>query len=161
MITSQFRFDFWFGKIGTFTGAILLSAFMYYLSYRKTGSFDFQHYWFWTATLLWLWVGMRVYKFLFDELKTITVSEAGISIKYFLVEPEHIHFHQIKKIDIQKVMAIRGRSGSSHVSHHELMISLGDGDTCCFDSYQYKNFGAVKSMIYHYMYHDKPEVNLH
>lgn len=153
MITSRFRFEFWFGKIGTFTGATLLSGFMYYLSYRKTGSFDYQHFWFWTATLLWVWVGIRVYRFMFDELKTITVSGEGIFIKYFLSEPEHINFNQIKKLDLQKVMAVRGRSRSSHISHYELLITLRDGETRCFDGYQYKNFSAVKSMIYHYMYH--------
>jgi hypothetical protein len=153
MITSQFRIDFWIGKIGTLLGAFILTGFLYYLSFIN-GSFDYQHYWFWTATLLLLWIGTRAYKFLFDELKTIVISDSGISIRYFLSEPEHIQFKDIRTMELQKVMAVRGRTRSSHVSHHELVITLHNGSTLCFDGYQYKNFGAVKSMIYRYVYHE-------
>lgn len=152
MIASQFRPDFWIGKIGTFLGATLLSGFLYYLSF-KNGAFDYMHYWFWSATLIWMWVGMRAYRFLFDELKTITVSETGISIRYFLSEPAHVEFQSIKTMKLQKVMGVRGRSRSATMSHHELLITLHDENTICFDGYQYKNFAAVKSMIYHYVYH--------
>lgn len=153
MIVSKFRIDFWFGKIATVVGAFALAAFMYYLSYRKEEAFDYRSVWFWLATLLLMWSGTRSYKFLLDELKVITVSERGIDIKYLLREPAHIDFHEIKNMELQAVTAVRGNTRSSFVSHHELVITLNDGDVLCFDGYQYKNFAAVKSMIYHYVYH--------
>lgn len=153
MIVSKFRIDFWFGKIATVVGALALAAFMYYLSYRKEEAFDYRSVWFWLATLLLMWSGTRSYKFLLDELKVITVSERGIDIKYLLREPAHIDFHEIKNMELQAVTAVRGNTRSSFVSHHELVITLNDGDVLCFDGYQYKNFAAVKSMIYHYVYH--------
>lgn len=153
MITSKFRLDFWFGKIATVVGALALAAFMYYLAYRKTETFDYRSVWFWFATLLLMWAGTRSYKFLLDELKVITISERGISIKYLLREPAHIGFHEIKNMELHQVMAVRGKTRNAYVSHHELVITLHDGDELCFDGYQYKNFGALKSMIYHYVYH--------
>lgn len=138
MIVSKFRIDFWFGKIATVVGALALAAFMYYLSYRKEEAFDYRSVWFWLATLLLMWSGTRSYKFLLDELKVITVSERGIDIKYLLREPAHIDFHEIKNMELQAVTAVRGNTRSSFVSHHELVITLNDGDVLCFDGYQYK-----------------------
>lgn len=151
MITSQFRLDFWIGKISLMLGTLALSGFLLFLAHRN-GIIDYRHVWFWGSVLTFLWASIKAYKFLFDELKTVTVSEKGIAIKHLLGDAEHVSFENIKKMDIYPVRAVGTSKRTSFVSHYELVITLRDGATLCFDGYQYKNFGAVKSMIYAYVY---------
>lgn len=157
MITSKFRIDFWFGKIALMLGLLGLSGFTLYLSHRN-GEFDYRHIWFWISMLTFLSLSIKAYRFFFDELKTITISEAGIFIRHLMGDTEKIYFPEIKKIDLYPVRAASRDSRSTFVSHYELVITLHDGDTLCFDGYQYKNFNALKSMIYHYLYHQQGEV---
>lgn len=152
MITSQFRIDFWLGKIFLLVGKFALSGFLLFLSHRN-GVFDYQHFWFWMSVLTFLWVSVKAYRFLFHELKSVTVSEKGIHIRHLMGEAEHVSFNEIRKMELLPVHQVRGSTRRSFVSHYELEITLHNGSTIYFDGYQYKNFGAVKSMIYQYVYH--------
>jgi hypothetical protein len=151
MITSKFRIDFWIGKVFKFMGVVAMMVFVFYLSAR-TGTVDYHSVLFWIGVLLFIWTSMNLYRFLFDELKVVTVSEAGISIKYLLAESDRIQFQEIRDLELYPVRTVRGKA--SGVSHYELVITLHDGEVFTFDGYQFKNFGAVKSMIYQYVYHE-------
>lgn len=155
MITSQFRIDFWIGKIMLLLGMLALMAFLFFLSH-KNGEFDFRHVFFWAGVTIFAGFWAKLYRFMFGELKTIVVSEKGISIKYLLSNPDHINFDEIKKMEMYPVRSVGTSKRHNFVSHYELVISLRDGNTFCFDGYQYKNFGALKSMIYQYVYHEEP-----
>lgn len=154
MITSQFRIDFWIGKIFTFAGGLAMMFFVLYLSYYKDSHFDYRSVWFWIGVLMFLWFWTSLYRFFFDELKTIVVSEAGISVRYMFSEPDKIQFHEIKELELYPVRTVRGKA--SGISHYKLIITLHDSGTLSFDGYQFKNFSAVKSMIYQYVYHSDP-----
>ncbi len=149
ILTSRFRTGFWIRQLIQYVGGLVLIGICFRFCFDN-GKIDFRSILFWVGCF-----GIVSYlfffaKFLFDEIKQLTVSDNGITVKYLVTKKISIvQFADIKNT-ITKIITHRQGAGRT-AGYHELEIELLDGRLITFNEDQYENYSEIKNEIYNHI----------
>jgi len=147
IMSSKYRKEYWIRQFIQYGGVLAILGLCIKFSIHD-GKIDFLNGLFWLACLFFIFMIVYLINFLGDELKSISLTETTIEIKYILTK-EHV---SILYTDIIKFNSHHITSGSSvgQISdgYSDLVIELKNGESITFDEDQYKNFLELKNCIY-------------
>ena len=145
-VISRFRTGFWIRQFLQYVGGLFVTVFCFIASIDN-GRIDFRHAGFWMGSFMLILFALFFVKFIFEELKRLTVTDSGIHIKYLISKRTvFVPFAEIKKFTTKHIRQRVGAMQSDGFS--ELEIELYDGRLIVFDEDQFDNYSDIKNYIY-------------
>ena len=147
IIKSKLRIEFLIGQSFIFLITLFLLILCIHLS-TKYGPIDFQNPFLWLVFLVFPLLIISFLKFLFEELKQISVSQSGIEIKYIVSKrTSFVKYNEIIRIT-PSWNAVN--SGTEIAGHQELQIELLDERIITITENQFENYLQLKVSIRNY-----------
>jgi hypothetical protein len=156
IITSKFRFAFWFEIFISFGLIITLIALIFYSVLINTALLT--DYYFISFGILLIFFVFGLFKYqTFHDLKIIKVDEEGIRIKYLLKkEEEFVSYARVQ--GFKKFRYPISTKAGTIAYTNVLEISLDNNEMIELNASYYSNFGLLKSRIYKYYKESKRSV---
>ena len=143
-LVSKFRIAFWIRQFINYVGGLCLIGVCVYYSCDH-GKIDFRNALFWLACFgLLSFIGFFS-KFLFFDLKRVTVTDWGVEVKSLLTK-QTITYEEMTRFVTKR---ITGRQGAGRTpGYRELEIQLTYNRSVFIDEDQFENYNDIKNMLY-------------